>query len=358
MAYQKTITRDLAQSGDDKSFLSAQRALYRSALDVFYLGEIRDRETGLVARQVVESGHSVYTTTHARSSLGITDRFESPAIAMPRELLATPGILKLLVYQALLPANCPHCAKSPSDYARAYSIQGAALEDHHRYFERLERLYGISRDAYRLRDLHGCPHCQKSELPELNGFAGRTVVSEMVEPDDGMLEYVRVADNIGRDHYWRSMATPRFDDPNLVGKTAMECAIYKAVRGVENGAESFGSIDPREIEPRFMSFETVEAKREAAKRAAARRNTSQSVNPGLSTGPTAVNAAAGGILVPGFASGGYSIRMPTFTTGVTSGAIATPGTPASRKDAPAPTLAVAAAAVRSFASPAGQGGTK
>ncbi len=98
-AYQKTITRDLAQAGDDKSFLSATRALYRSALDALYLGEIRDRETGLVARQVVESGHSVYTTTHARSSLGIAERFASPAIAINREVLATPGILKLLVYQ-------------------------------------------------------------------------------------------------------------------------------------------------------------------------------------------------------------------------------------------------------------------
>lgn len=355
MAYQKTITRDLAQSGDDKSFLSAQRALYRSALDVFYLGEIRDRETGLMARQVVESGHSVYTTTHARTSLGITDRFESPAIAMPRELLATPGILKLLVYQALLPANCPHCAKSPTDYAKAFSIQGAALDEHQRYFERLERLYGISRDSYRLRDRNGCPHCMKPELPELNGFAGRTVVSEMVEPDDGMLEYIRVADNIGRDHYWRSMATPRFDDPNLVGKTAMECAIYKAVRGSDEGDQSFGSIDPREIEPRFMSFETVEAKREAAKRASGRRNTSQSGNPGLSAAPPSPGALPVGGAASSFHFGRYSIQMPTFTTTLGGSVVARPG---AREVAQAVVAAPAPASGRPLVLPAAIGGSK
>lgn len=277
-AYQKTITRDVG-AVDDTAFHSATRALYRSALDVLYLGEVRDRETCLVARQVTESGHSVYTTTHARSALGITDRFKSPAIGMPKDVLATPGILKLLVYQALLPKNCPHCAKSPSEYSHAFKLAGAALESHHRYFDRLERLYGISRDVYRMRDQNGCPMCQKPELPGLNGFAGRTVVSEMVEPDEQMLEFILSEDNIGRDRYWRSLATPRFDDTNLVGKTTMECAVFKAVRGAGEEGAMYGNIDPREIEPRFMSFETVEAKRELQKRSAARRSSSQIIVP-------------------------------------------------------------------------------
>ncbi|TAL65676.1 MAG: hypothetical protein EPN79_10865 [Burkholderiaceae bacterium] len=288
-AYQKTITRDLAKSGDDKDFLSATRALYRSALDVLYLGEIRDRETGLVARQVVESGHSVYTTTHARSGLGITDRFKSPAIAMPKDVLATPGILKLLVYQALLPTNCPHCAMSPGEYARNFTLNPAELEEHNRYFDRLERLYGIGRNAYRLRNPNGCIHCIKDELPELNGFSGRTVVSELIEPDERMLEYILQEDNIGRDRYWRSMATPRFDDDNLVGKTTMECAVFKAVRGVSENGTTFGCIDPREIEPRFMSFETVEFKRQQSRKLAERANTS--VTSGSEQRPREARAA-------------------------------------------------------------------
>ena len=260
-AYQKTITRDLLATGPDPAFNSATRALYRSALDVLYLGEIRDRETGLVARQVAESGHSVYTTTHARSALGIFDRFSSPAIGVPRDVLGTPEIVKLLVYQALLPVTCPHCGKSPDDYASAFNLSGADLDSHHRYFDRLGQLYGIDPARYRMRDKNGCSHCQKEELPELNGFKGRTVVAEMIEPDEQMLEHVLTGNNIELTRYWRSLASARFDDPVLVGKTTMECAIYKAVHGV---------IDPREIEPRFMSFETVEAKRKNTSQHAAR----------------------------------------------------------------------------------------
>jgi general secretion pathway protein E len=256
-AYQRTITRDLAASGPDPSFMAAVRALYRSAMDVLYLGEIRDAETGLVARSVAESGHSVYTTTHARSALGIVDRFASQAVGIPRDVLATPDILKLLVFQALLPKTCPHCGKSPDDYAHAFSIKGDALGQHKKYFDRLYDLYGIDPGQFRMRDERGCEHCIKPELFELNGLNGRTVVCEMVEPDEQMLSYIVDTKNIELINYWRSLASRSYEDENLIGKTTMECAIYKASQGI---------VDPREIEPRFMRFETVEAKRKNSER--------------------------------------------------------------------------------------------
>lgn len=249
--YQKTVTRDLTSTAADPGFISAVRAVFRSALDVLYLGEIRDRETGMVARTVVESGHSVYTTTHAKSCLGVVDRFASPAVDIPRSVLATPEILKVMVYQALLPVNCPHCAKSPADFASAFSLAGAELQAHQRYFDRLERLYRIDASKFRLRDPDGCTHCRKADLPELNGLAGRTVVAEMVEPDEQMLHFIHNAQNVDLLRYWRSLGSDSFEDENLIGKSAMECAVYKS---------SLGAIDPREIEPRFMAFETVEAK--------------------------------------------------------------------------------------------------
>jgi len=67
-----------------------------------------------------------------------------------------------------------------------------------------------------------------------------------------MLRLISDAKNLDLREYWRSTASPRFDDPDMTGKTAMECAIYKALQG---------EIDPREIEPRFMDFETVESMR-------------------------------------------------------------------------------------------------
>lgn len=288
MAYQKTVSRDLLSTGQDKAFLSAARAVYRSALDVLYLGEVRDTETGGIARQVAESGHTVYTTTHARSALGIVDRFVSPQIGIPRDVLGAPDILKLLVYQALLPVNCTHCCMSPAEYAiwlkrkleklnaelqsalasqdsnkvNDLKIQIANILDeiknHPVYWDRVSRLYGIDSNKFRVRDPDGCEHCIKPGLPELNGLNGRTIVCEMIEPDEEMARLILDGNSLALHQYWRSLSDGHFDSQNMTGKTAMECAIYKATLGV---------IDPREIEARFMSFETVEAKRNASRAA-------------------------------------------------------------------------------------------
>lgn len=255
--YQKTITRDLSATGEDPAFVSAVRAIYRSALDVLLLGEIRDYQTGLLARSVGESGHSVYTTTHARSALGVIDRFASPAIGIPRDVLASPGIMKLMVYQALLPVTCPHCGLTCNDYAHAKGLTGARLTEHHRYFERIERLYNIDPGKFRLRNDQGCEHCIKPDLPELNGYNGRTVVSEMVEPDSRMLDLIMIGNSVELDRYRRSMASTDYESEDLTGKSTMECAIWKASKGI---------IDPRQIEERFMAFETVELQRKAEKR--------------------------------------------------------------------------------------------
>jgi len=250
--YQKTLARDLESTGPEAAFAAATRALYRSALDVLLLGEVRDRETGLLARQVVEAGHGVYTTTHARSALGVIDRFASPAIGLPREVMASPGILKLLVYQALLPTNCPHCCRSPDAHAQALGLKGFALEQHQRWFDTLEVLYDIDPARLRLRNPEGCPQCRRRDLPELDGFAGRTVASEMIEPDESLLALVLSGNNLAAHRHWRARASACITDEDLRGKTAMDCAVHKALDGL---------IDPREIEPRFMAFETLRQQR-------------------------------------------------------------------------------------------------
>jgi general secretion pathway protein E len=75
----------------------------------------------------------------------------------------------------------------------------------------------------------------------------------MVEPDEQMLEHVLKGDNVALHRYWRSTSNGIYDSDELTGKTAMECAVFKASQGV---------IDPREIEGRFESFETLEVKQQ------------------------------------------------------------------------------------------------
>lgn len=262
-AYQKTVTRDPNSTGPEKGFKSAAGAVYRSALDVLYLGEIRDTETGGMARQVTESGHTVFSTTHARSALGVIDRLSSPQIGMPRDVLGAPKIIKLLVYQALLRTVCQHCALTVEQIrparqdGQSEGDHATQVSDFESYWGRVERLFGVGLSRYRLVNPEGCPKCRKPGLPELNGLSGRTVVCEMVEPDEHMAELISdPTKKMELYRYWRSLSDGRYDSDNMRGKTAMESAIYKAIHG---------EIDPREIEHRFQAFETLEMEMEQAR---------------------------------------------------------------------------------------------
>lgn len=248
-AHQNTVSRSM-DSNDDTVFLPKLRTLKRTAFNDLLIGEIRDQQTGTAFQDVVESGHNVYTTVHARRHIGIPDRLASPFIGVAREVLATPGILKLLVYQALLPKNCEGCALSVGDFIEA---QPDDQRDYWmKYFDRIVVLFEISLQRVTMRNHLGCKLCKKPGLPNLWGLKGRTVVAEMVEPDENFLTYVRDAANIELENYAASLRMTALDDPNMLGKSALEAAIYKM---------QIGLVDPREIEPRFESFETIEIRR-------------------------------------------------------------------------------------------------
>ncbi len=250
-AHQNTIQRAL-DTEDDASFVAKLRTLKRTAFNDFMLGEIRDRQTGQVFQDVVESGPNVYSTVHARRHIGIPDRLASPFIGVDRSVLATPGILKLLVAQVLLPLNCPHCAIEATD-ALSGRVKLAVRDPAgwQGYLGRLDRIFGIGANGIRLRNPAGCERCSRPGLPDLAGFKGRTVAAEMVEPDETFLEHVRAARNIELERHVGSVRTTEIGDPDDTGKSALQVAMYHA---------STGAIDPREVEPRFEAFETVELK--------------------------------------------------------------------------------------------------
>ncbi|MDO8280746.1 MAG: ATPase, T2SS/T4P/T4SS family, partial [Burkholderiaceae bacterium] len=251
-AHQNTIARSLDEQ-DDAVYLPKLRNSKRSAFTDLMISEIRDRQTGLAFQDIAESGPNVYTTVHARRHIGIPDRLASPFIGVDRAVLATPGILKLLVGQTLLPLNCA-CSIAAADLlaGRGNAQAMAANDGWRRYFTRIERLFDISASSLRLRNPEGCEHCLRPGLPELAGYRSRTVVAEMVEPDEIFLHHVRDSRNIELEHHVDSQPRSRIDDPDASGKSALEVALYKMSRGW---------IDPREIEPRFSSFETIELRR-------------------------------------------------------------------------------------------------
>lgn len=255
-ALQNSVSRSL-NSNALNEFDAKLKTIKRSAMNDLLLGEVRDRATGRAFMDLTSSGSNVYTTTHAGSAALIVDRLASDFIGISRHFLATPGMLKLLVYQALLPVLCPACALSLQDCAQQEDcarLSGVSRGVWQRYLTHLLRLYPAPAASIRVRNLLGCPQCEQLQLKALNGYAGRTVVAEMWEPglDPDFSARVLRREPQRELTRWHAARAPRFDDPDMRGKSAMDCAVYKMLSG---------QIDPRDVESRFHSFETETLRR-------------------------------------------------------------------------------------------------
>lgn len=253
-ALQNTIARDLEES-EEKGFLGKLRTVKRSAPHDLLIGEIRDTTTGLAFMDVTGTGTNVYTTVHAKSAFQIPERLASESVGIPSSFLASPGILNLLVFQALIPVLCPHCSlpmaslRDSGGLDMRSNYQTGAFWN--KYIHRIERIFNISSDSLRIKNPDGCEHCKHPEIPELSGYNGRTVIAEMIEPntDREVLRCVRAGDTLSLQMHLEAAHRTPIDDPDMTNKTIMECAMYKATQGL---------IDPRDIEVRTRSFETEE----------------------------------------------------------------------------------------------------
>lgn len=244
---QFSVSRPLNDDGNTDPFLAVKRQIKRMDLNAILIGEIRDMQSAGLFRDICESGHSAIATIHAPSAIDmITLRLSSSELGVPRDVIATPGFINLLMYQALLPLNCPFCSLKGTD-----PKAGVRPE----YLEKIQRLFGISADKLKFRNMEGCSECRREDLPKLNGIKGRTVVAEIVELDHTMLKLYRDQRNLELKNYIRSLRTSAFDDPDCTGKTVLEVAMYKV---------SCGEIDPFEVERKFGSLYQYERDRNAS----------------------------------------------------------------------------------------------
>lgn len=250
-ALQASVARAL--DGSDRETMKTKlMALKRAAASDVFLGEIRDPLTGAAFQDIVLSGSSLYSTTHVGSSLAIPQRFASSDIGIPRATLGTPGVLKLLAHQSLMPVLCD-CARPAGSLLDGAPDGLGVMHDRtvwSRYLEDIEALYDFGAASIRVRNPEGCERCRKKGIPELYGYAGRTVVAEIFEPanDPEALRAIASGDEIRLREIFAGYRTAAYDAPDMQGKTTMECAVYKMSQGL---------IDPRDIEPHFTAFATL-----------------------------------------------------------------------------------------------------
>ena len=253
-ALQNTICRTLDEN-DGESFDTKLKTIKRSAMNDLLIGEIRDAAGGRAFMDLAGCGVNLYTTVHAGSALLIADRLASSFIGVARDLLSTPGILKLLVYQCLIARLCSHCALDARQVIQSGSwicANGIARDRSWfmQWLQTIEMHLGVCAEGLRFRSESGCQHCQSAPVSSLNGTHGRTVIAEMIEPveEPEFLDGLKRHDGLGLYEWFHSRACTPLADSDMKGKTAMQVAVYKMSQGL---------IDPRQVESRFGMFQLV-----------------------------------------------------------------------------------------------------
>jgi type II secretory ATPase GspE/PulE/Tfp pilus assembly ATPase PilB-like protein len=190
----------------------------------------------------------------------IPDRLASSFIGVARDLLATPGILKLLVYQSLMVKLCPSCSLTieqvryqPQWRCALSQVRSQTWLD--TWLSGIEASVGVARNTLRFRNEQACSECSHS-ISSLRGTAGRTVVAEMIDPvrEPEFLEGVKNKDGVGLYHWFaqRSQQALLLAEPQR--QSAKQIAIYKMSQGI---------LDPRDVQARFGDFDSPVSKRGA-----------------------------------------------------------------------------------------------
>ena len=191
------------------TFATSMRSILRADPDVVLIGEIRDRETALIAMEAALTGHLVLSTLHTNDAASAITRL----VEMDVEPYLVGSALDCIVAQRLARRLCDHCKESyqPSNE----ELKAAKFP---------EEQWGSIEALFRPG---GCQRCGKT------GFRGRMGLYEvmpMSEQLERMTAERRSVDDMRRVAIEEGMATLRDDGLRkaLRGETSLD-EIFRVV---------------------------------------------------------------------------------------------------------------------------------
>ena len=144
------------------TFANALRSVLRQDPDVIMVGEMRDRETALIAIQAALTGHTVFSTVHTNSAPATFTRLVDMGI---EPYLISSTVMAVLA-QRLVRKVCTQCkVEEPADPAL---LKEFGLSD--------KEIAGWKRLAHGM----GCPACKGT------GYAGRQGIYELLLVTDAV----------------------------------------------------------------------------------------------------------------------------------------------------------------------------
>lgn len=173
--------------------------------DILMVGEIRDGHSAIAGLRAAETGHRLWTTLHANDAWEalnrLIDLLREGGMTDPLPVLANTQNLAGLIAQRLVPRLCDNCKRPFSEHQ--HEAPKAVLAE----------LLDADEDI-NLKDVFirgkGCRLCvpmadgdeAHQEADQRHGILGRTVVAEIVRPDQTLLDIARKEGIPAARKYW------------------------------------------------------------------------------------------------------------------------------------------------------------
>lgn len=208
----------------DNPFSASMMAFLRMDPDIGMFGEIRDSVSGNMAYTAIQTGHKLLTTVHATSAIGIVARLASPQIGLQRSDICTPEFFSALVYQTLVPLNCPHCKVAAKE---VMSEQDLA---------QYGRLFGLDPATMCSASPDGCAQCCPPDMAKSkdghNGIKGMKVSAEVLVPSNDLWDLMRHNEDLKARDLWRKQQDQGYDQSQMNGKPSWAHTLYDISRGL------------------------------------------------------------------------------------------------------------------------------
>lgn len=214
-AIQTPVTNANTDEERTEAFTRAIRAAMRLDPDLIMVGEVRDGPSAQLAIRAAMTGHQLWTTVHANSSVAIIDRLID--LGVPLEMATDPTIISGLACQRLVKLLCSECKVPLTDKMSEYEPED---------LDRIGR--AVSLESTFVKG-PGCACCNNK------GVVGRSVVAETIVTNEAVMGYLRKRDRVGAIEYWRT---------NMGGRTMLEHAIDKINAGLIDPFETEEQVGP------------------------------------------------------------------------------------------------------------------
>lgn len=196
------------------TFANGLRSILRQDPDIVMVGEIRDRETAVIAVNAAMTGHLVFSSVHANTAAGVVPRM----IDLGSESFLLASTLNMVVAQRLVRVLCPKCkTQEKIDGIMKKKLKDLGKNVNPAIMKKLKLNY-VSK---------GCSHCFNT------GYKGRI----------GIFEILLITDDI------REMIVDKASSQKIAAevrkkgfKTMLEDGIIKVIKGDTSLEEVFRVI--------------------------------------------------------------------------------------------------------------------